>query len=180
LDNASWVALDCNNVIVGSTIPVSGTTEYTGCVLNTSLVLVNAIILTGADCATTTTTTTVLDCSFEGDADEITTTTTTSTSTSSTTTTTTTITPPPTPYRCIRLDGCDGLGYRDTAYNPLFATVGQVFQYYVFADPSILHCGTVINNNVISIADASIVNITPTTCGNISYCEIPNPTPPLI
>lgn len=94
-------------------------------------------------------------------------------------TTTTSTTPSPF-YRCIRLDGCDGFGYRDVVYNPLFATVGQVFQYYIYTDPSVLHCGTVINNNVTSIADSSILNITPTTCGNTTYCEIPNPNPPLI
>ena len=34
-------------------------------------------------------------------------------------TTTTSTTPSPF-YRCIRLDGCDGFGYRDVVYNPLF------------------------------------------------------------
>jgi hypothetical protein len=92
--------------------------------------------------------------------------------------TTTTTTTSFTPYRCIRLDGCDGFGYRDVVYNPLYETVGEVFQYYVYADPSILHCGTVTNNNVMSAADSSITNNTPTTCGEPTLCEVPNPTPP--
>lgn len=79
LNDASWTALNCEGVPVGGIITTSGTSEYTGCVLNTSITLVNAIITDQAACATTTTTTTVLDCSFTGDADEVTTTTTTTT-----------------------------------------------------------------------------------------------------
>lgn len=77
LNDASWTALNCEGIPVGEIIPTSGTIEYTGCILNTSITLVNAIIINQVACATTTTTTTVLDCSFTGDADEVTTTTTT-------------------------------------------------------------------------------------------------------
>jgi len=91
-------------------------------------------------------------------------------------TTTTTTTPPPITYRCIRLDGCDGFGYRDVVYNALYETVGQVFQYYIYTAPAILHCGTVINNNIISTADSAITNVTPVDlCGNVILCEVPNP-----
>ena len=181
LNDASWTALSCEGVPVGGIITTSGTTEYTGCVLNTSITLVNAIITDQAACVTTTTTTTVLDCSFTGDADEVTTTTTTSssTSTSTSTTTTTHTTLPPPPQNCYLIQECVN-GYYDSA--PVAGqtyVVGNTVQYIREADGyATVYCGEIILINL-TVPHAFIYGSTTVACGNVLKCNIPNPTPPL-
>jgi len=113
---------------------------------------------------TTTTTSTTLNCSFIVNAQEI--------------TTTTTTTQAPSPYRCIKVDGCDGLGYRSIPFNSSTAMVGDVIPYYVVADPNTILCGTVVDINYISFADSFGAVGNPIVCGDETYCNIPNPFPP--
>ena len=114
--------------------------------------------------STTTSTTTTLNCSFIVNAQEI--------------TTTTTTTQAPSPYRCIKVDGCDGLGYRSIPFNSSTAMVGDVIPYYVVADPNTILCGTVVDINYISFADSFRAVGNPIVCGDETYCNIPNPFPP--
>jgi len=181
LNDASWTALNCEGVPVGGIIISSGTTVYTGCILNTSLTLVNAIVITGADCATTTTTTTVLDCSFTGDADEITTTTTTSssTSTSTSTTTTSTTTLPPPPQNCYLIQECGEGFYDDAPVAGQTFVVGNTVQYIREVEGyTTIHCG-VIQLIHLTIPHAFIYGSTTVLCGDTLKCNIPNPSPPL-
>ena len=71
-NNASWVGEDCEGTPVGGVIALAGNTTNTGCILNTSLQLSDAVIIYSEVCNITTTTTTTsapLDCSLEGEGE---------------------------------------------------------------------------------------------------------------
>lgn len=57
VNNASWSAETCELVPTGGVITLAGASVVTSCIINNSLVLNQAIVLTETECTTTTTTT---------------------------------------------------------------------------------------------------------------------------